>query len=381
MAELQRAWSAVRAGQFRAGARLDAYPDPGRVGHGTQPVTSGAGPAQTGAGDRPRVEFGDGWIPPGPVIPVLGSAAAVGASTLAVAVAEAFDDHLHRHLRRDVDRDGDRDVDRDVQHGDHDEEGDPRRWVAGSARWSGPIAVRVVECGPPGRSGLMAAATAELGPITAAWSRGRRGRVLIDRAAIACASPGDLPAPPEHHLDHRGPHRDPRALDEHRPGEQAGSAVASVTVLDVSWDLEQILACRGWLSEQVLTAPVLVLAGVATVPGVRHLDRALTTLTGHPPGHPPGDLPNYQPGDVSGDVSGDVTGRVAGPGRGVVAVVRGPGCPVTEKSARCCAVDLGGPHSMAEDQGGWLSSKLADEHVRWSSCQSFRPDRRFLRSS
>lgn len=105
--ELRSAWRALRAGQFQASA--------------------------------------SGWEPAGwGVLPVLGCAGGVGASTVALAIASAVE---------------------------------------------GPC--QLVECCPPPASGFAAAATAELG-VTGRWRRGSRGSVLLDRRADFDP---DLPTP------------------------------------------------------------------------------------------------------------------------------------------------------------------------------------------
>ena len=224
--ELQRAWRAVQEGQFRAGpARAEAPHRPGDGGGAADPMGRALQP----------------WSPPGPVIAVLGCGGSVGASTVAVALAEVLAE---------------------------------------------TAPVRVVECGQPSRSGLAAASTAELGPVDADWTRGRRDRVVIDRLLPAAltgptAVPPPAPAP---------------------PGLQ-------VTVLDVGWDLDQVLAGRSWLGEQIAAAPAAVLVASASVPGLRHLEAAVTGLLRGPRrparrrwgrGRRPGLDPVAAVGEVSG---------------------------------------------------------------------------------
>jgi hypothetical protein len=50
-----------------------------------------------------------------------------------------------------------------------------------------------------------------------------------------------------------------------------------VTFLDCGWDLDHLLA-DGWLAELVTTAPALIVATTATVPGMRRLEVALDAL-------------------------------------------------------------------------------------------------------
>lgn len=121
--ELRRAWRAVQDGQFRSRpGRADVAPHRGE----------GAGPA---------------WVPPGSVLPVLGSTGQAGATTVAVAIAAA----------------------------------------AGAAR--------VVECCAATVSGLSCAATAELGRVGNSWVSGRRDRVWLARQAQDVLEPGLVPLP------------------------------------------------------------------------------------------------------------------------------------------------------------------------------------------
>ena len=95
------------------------------------------------------------WRPPrGQVITVLGCGGGVGASTTALALAEATDARC-----------------------------------------------RLIECAPPAASGLAGASTAELGDTGGGWRRGTRDHVLIDRTSHGALTPGDLPIPPESDLN------------------------------------------------------------------------------------------------------------------------------------------------------------------------------------
>ena len=60
---------------------------------------------------------------------------------------------------------------------------------------------RLIECAPPAASGLAGASTAELGDSGGGWRRGTRGHVLIDRISHGAFTPGDLPLPPESDLN------------------------------------------------------------------------------------------------------------------------------------------------------------------------------------
>jgi hypothetical protein len=179
VAELQRAWRAVRAGQFRSSTRRT----PSDATH---------------------------WTPPEPVVPVLGCAGSAGASTLALALA-----------------------------------------TVAAARWGGS---RVVECCTATASGLAAASTAELGRHPAGWVQGRRGEVLIDRSSELLADVHQVPLPVE------------------------APASVAITVLDVGWELGQVLAADGWLADQLTRARTLVVVTTATVPGLRRLEPTLALL-------------------------------------------------------------------------------------------------------
>ena len=186
--ELQRAWAAVQAGEFRAR------------------------PAGAARRPRPNVGADRAWAPPEPVLPVLGCVGQAGASTLALAIATAA-----------ADAPGHRDI-------------------------------RVVECCTSTASGLACAATAELGTRPSGWALARRDRVLIARAAGVLHGVADVPPP------------------DQVPGP------VGLSVLDVGWDLGQVLAGAGWLGEQVTAAETVVAVTSATVPGLRRLENAVTVL-------------------------------------------------------------------------------------------------------
>jgi hypothetical protein len=118
---------------------------------------------------------------------------------------------------------------------------------------------RVVECCSSTRSGLAAAATSELGVLDQ-WRRGTRpgnhGPVLLERTALPVASLNELSVPVDADTD----------------------GGVDLTFLDCASDVAQILA-EGWVTTQVLDAPVVVVAAEATVPGIRHLEVALEVLS------------------------------------------------------------------------------------------------------
>jgi hypothetical protein len=113
---------------------------------------------------------------------------------------------------------------------------------------------RVIECSSPSASGLVGAATAELGTSSSGWIVGRRDQVHLARLSFLHLSAGELPLPDD-------------------------AAVGTVlSVLDVGWRLGQLRASHGWLRATVDAAPQLVLVSTATVPGLRRLEIALTLL-------------------------------------------------------------------------------------------------------
>ena len=133
--ELRLAWRAVQAGQFRRRPPESAA------------QLTGANPA------RASHLLGQAWEPTEAVLPVLGCAGSVGASTLALALAIAAIDAI------------------------------------------GPA--RVVECCTATASGLAAASTAELGRHPSGWVQGSRDGVLLERASEILLAPDEVPLPSE----------------------------------------------------------------------------------------------------------------------------------------------------------------------------------------
>jgi len=128
--ELKRAWCAVQAGHFRRTNAIRPPRDSALCDGGPVPV----------------------WVPaPGErVVPLLGATGSTGASTLALALALAAEQHA-----------------------------------------------RVVECGPAIASGLASASTAELGLHATGWRQGNRDHVLLERTSELLASVDDVPTPTE----------------------------------------------------------------------------------------------------------------------------------------------------------------------------------------
>lgn len=197
--ELKRAWLALERGQFR---------QPGVGGSRTVTIH----PAQQSRAPGADVA----WQAVEPVLPVVGCAGSVGASTLALALA-----------------------------------------TAASSPDAGIARTRVVECCSVTASGLAAATTAELGPHPAGWVQGTRGEVLLERVVDAVRAPDEVPRP---------------SIDAPYP--------VSLTVLDVGWELGLLLGSAGWLSDQVRRAPHVVAVARATVPGLRRLEGVLAMLAG-----------------------------------------------------------------------------------------------------
>lgn len=131
--ELKLAWRAVQAGQFRR-----------RTPKSTAVLTC-VDPA------RASNLFGRAWEPTEEVLPVVGCAGSVGASTLALALAIAAIDAI------------------------------------------GPA--RVVECCTVTASGLAAASTAELGRHSSGWVQGSRDGVLLEHGSEILLAPEEVPLP------------------------------------------------------------------------------------------------------------------------------------------------------------------------------------------
>jgi hypothetical protein len=189
VAELQRAWHAVKSGQFR------------RAVQGNTPITQSL-----------REGIVPSWTPDRDehVLPVVRCAGAYGATTFALALATAADTDA-----------------------------------------------RVVECSSATTSGLAAASTAELGAHPSGWVQGSRGDVLLQRADHALASVHDIPPP-------------------------MPATKTTLTVLDVGWELGQVLNTASWVAAQLSQAAAVIVVTCATIPGLRHLEGALALLQGSP---------------------------------------------------------------------------------------------------
>lgn len=182
--ELQRAWRAVQAGQFRS-----------------QSSRPGSAQVETGAAAAAAR-----WAPDERVLPVLGCHPQAGASTLAVAIATAA------------------------------------------------APARVLECASASATGLAMAATAELGSGPGGWRLGRRGQVELARAGDILDAPSKVPLPEP-------------------PVGQIG-----LSVLDVGWEIGQLMATSTWVRETVTEATHVIASTTATIPGFRRLEIALDVL-------------------------------------------------------------------------------------------------------
>ncbi|MEA5055229.1 MAG: hypothetical protein VB093_17550 [Propionicimonas sp.] len=111
---------------------------------------------------------------------------------------------------------------------------------------------RVVETCGVLASGLVHAATSELGTVERQWLRGTRDLVVLERRAEPVRSPDDLPAP--------------AALDVQR------------TIVDSSWEIGCLLESASWLGDLARTAPTVVLVSQATIPGLRRLEAAASLI-------------------------------------------------------------------------------------------------------
>jgi hypothetical protein len=218
--ELQAAYDAARRGDF-AGRR---YVRSGAGGYdelslAMPRLTSSAGsageveavlPWRAAVAERPSRAVGtvSRWPITGPVVAVLAAHPGAGASTVTVAIADALA--------------------------------------------AGGTPTRLVEVANPARSGLAAAASAELGVDESGWRHGRRGPLQVDRLADHVGGLNELSPP--------------------RPGEPG---VSVCIVLDLGWPAGEVLAAGGWLA-QLLDAARLVLVCRLTVPAVRQAERLLT---------------------------------------------------------------------------------------------------------
>lgn len=111
---------------------------------------------------------------------------------------------------------------------------------------------RVVETCGGTNSGLVYAASAELGTTDRGWLRGSRDGVLIERRASTISVPEQLPTPA-------------------RPN-------SPLTIIDSSWDVDTLLGLPGWLGELARSVDPLVLVARATIPGLRQLEAAVALV-------------------------------------------------------------------------------------------------------
>ena len=186
--ELQRAWHAVQAGEFR-----------GRASSRSRVRTEHADPR---------------WAPRERVLPVVGCHPQAGASTLAVAIATAA------------------------------------------------APARVIECSSATATGLATAAIAELGTSAGGWRLGRRGQIEMARGIEVLVTPREVPLP-----------------------EEAAGAIG-LSVLDVGWELGQVMASPAWLREAITAAPTVVGGPPAPPPPQGRPGEPPPQLTPPPPPRP-----------------------------------------------------------------------------------------------
>lgn len=113
---------------------------------------------------------------------------------------------------------------------------------------------RVLECASASATGLAMAATAELGSSPGGWRLGRRGHVGLARAGEILDAPTKVPLP-------------------ELPVDRIG-----LSVLDVGWELGQVMATPTWVRATVTEASHVIVATTATAPGLRRLEIALDIL-------------------------------------------------------------------------------------------------------
>lgn len=123
---------------------------------------------------------------------------------------------------------------------------------------AGGTATRVVECCTVTSSGLAAASTAELGLDPSGWVQGTRDQVLLERASHVLVSVDEVPCP---------------APIDVRP--------VDLTVLDIGWEIGQLVATASWLGDEIKDAPAVVVVARPTIPSFRRLEGALELLAGH----------------------------------------------------------------------------------------------------
>ncbi|WP_152185961.1 hypothetical protein [Segeticoccus rhizosphaerae] len=115
------------------------------------------------------------------------------------------------------------------------------------------VPARVVECASRTLTGLAAAAAAELG-ASGSWIRGTRDQVVLERVGEVLTTLDEVP--------------------ELLPADDGATA----TVLDVAWEMGQVLATPGWMATVVRAGNPVVLTATATIPGLRRLEVALDLL-------------------------------------------------------------------------------------------------------
>lgn len=185
---------AIRAGQFDTAVAGEVPTQTARPTYGHVP--------------SPPAELGT------PTVVVVAGHAGAGASTVALALAEAL-----------------------------------------SGRWQ----VQLVEYCDPRRSGLGAASCSELGVDEAGWRRGRRGPLELARLGTGQDLAHCLPPP------------------QPMPAPRDAPAGDRLLVLDLGWTGTSMLGQSAWLPA-VMGSAELVVVSRLTVPGVRQTEHVLTAL-------------------------------------------------------------------------------------------------------
>lgn len=135
--------------------------------------------------------------------------------------------------------------------------------VALAVALAAQIPARVLECCSASASGLAAASIAELGLHRSGWRHGRRDQVLIERASGVFAGVDEVPSPTEFST----------------AAQDGDNAV--ITVLDIGWEIGQLMATDCWVRDAVARADQVLVVAPATMPGIRRLEGTLELLAEH----------------------------------------------------------------------------------------------------
>ncbi|MGI8681570.1 MAG: hypothetical protein ACR2JO_05460 [Mycobacteriales bacterium] len=131
---------------------------------------------------------------------------------------------------------------------------------------TGPRRVQLVEFADPCRSGLGMASDSELGVDAAGWRRGRRDALILSRRSAPGPSPANYPLPPTAPPDAAAAPPDAAAGD-------------GVLVLDAGCPAAAAVTGAGGLAELLSIAQLVVVTRM-TVPGIRQTEHLLGCLPG-----------------------------------------------------------------------------------------------------